>query len=262
MDDTYHTYLNRVVKLTLPASYETQVKNVQTSPKFAVGDDGSRRAVPFPGFSIVTPPGDEDAANRSFYARLMECQQQLNKLLEEDLIVTVAPNSLHFTLADLIWDNAYLSNKERDAQFDRKLVEAIGESFNMCECRTEDSSPSPVWQVYGLTIRPRAIEMCLVPKDEDSYQRIANFRRAIYQNARLISLGIEQQYYFTAHITLAYFGNVDRDFDRSNLIDTLQDLNLQWIDEPQELTVANAQLRRFTDMIHYHREPDWPSISI
>ncbi len=110
----------------------------------------------------------------------------------------------------------------------------------------------------GLTIRPRAIEVSLVPKDEESYQRVLAFRRAIYQSSSLIALGIEQQYYFTAHVTLAYFGNIDREIDRANLIDTLQNYNMHWIDHPQEIIVSEAQLRKFTNMSAYHRKQIGP----
>ena len=34
MDDNYHSYLNRVAKLTLPDTYATQVNTLQESPKF------------------------------------------------------------------------------------------------------------------------------------------------------------------------------------------------------------------------------------
>jgi hypothetical protein len=114
----------------------------------------------------------------------------------------------------------------------------------------------------GLTVRPRAIEVSLVPKDEYSYNQIIAFRRAIYQNSSLISLGIEQQYYFTAHTTLAYFANVQQEIDRVRLSDTLQAYNLHWLDNPKEIILAQGQLRQFTDMYTYERKPNFPVVQL
>ena len=261
MDESYNTYLNRVAKLTLPATYESQVKNLQESPKFHVAEDGSRQPVPFPGYSVITPPGAEDPDNAGFYADLVACQQQLFKQLEPDLIVPVDPGSFHFTLADLIWDSAFKIAIENNSEFEKKLRDRIADSFEIYAQSIPQKQPIR-WQIMGLTIRPRAIEVSLVPKDEESYERILAFRRAIYQSSSLIALGIEQQYYFTAHITLAYFGNVERPIDRVRLIDTLQNYNMHWIDHPQEIVLSEGQLRKFTNMSSYDREPDWPTVQL
>ena len=114
------------------------------------------------------------------------------------------------------------------------------------------------WQMLGLIVMPRAVGICLVPKDEGSYDQILKFRRTIYQNPNLIALGIEQQYHFTAHITLGYFGNISPNLDRDRLSATLSQLNQQWLETPQELWVHRVELRKFDDMTRYYREPDWP----
>jgi hypothetical protein len=261
VDESYHTYLNRVAKLTLTATYESQVKNIQESPKFSLTEDGSRQPIDFPGYSVITPPRQEDPNNKAFYAALVACQQELSKHLESDLIVNVDPDSFHFTLADLIWDSAFKIAVENDPKFEEKLRDRVADSFELYAQSLPKDKPIR-WQIMGLTIRPRAIEVSLVPKDEESYQRVLAFRRAIYQSSSLIALGIEQQYYFTAHVTIAYFGNVDREIDRANLIDTLQNYNMHWIDHPQEIIVSEAQLRKFTNMSNYRREADWPTVSL
>ena len=261
MDESYHTYLNRVAKMTLPATYESQVKTIQESPKFRVMADGSREPVSFPGYSVITPPGAEDPGNSGVYQDLALCQQQLTKLLEPDLLVLVEPASFHFTLADLIWDSAYLMATETNPDFESKLLDRIEDSFKIYQNSIIESKPIR-WQIMGLTVRPRAIEVSLVPKDEYSYNQIIAFRRAIYQSSSLISLGIEQQYYFTAHTTLAYFANVDREIDRARLSNTLQEYNMHWIDHPQEILLGEGQLRKFTDMYNYQRQPNIPTVKL
>ncbi|WP_295615980.1 DUF1868 domain-containing protein [Chamaesiphon sp. GL140_3_metabinner_50] len=261
MDESYQTYLNRVAKMTLPATYESQVKNIQRSPKFRLNEDGTQAPVSFPGYSAITPPGAEDPGNSAVFKDLAACQQQLIEKLEPDLLVLVDPASFHFTLADLIWDSAYLTAVATNADFESKLVDCIADSFKIYQDALVD--PTPIrWQIMGLTVRPRAIEVSLVPKDESSYDRIIALRRAIYQNSSLMALGIEQQYYFTAHTTLAYFANVQQEIDRVRLSDTLQAYNTHWLDNPQEITLAHGQLRKFTDMYTYQREPNFPIVQL
>jgi hypothetical protein len=261
VDESHNTYLNRVAKMTLPATYESQVKNIQQSPKFRLTADGSREPVSFPGYSVITPPGAEDPGNGGVYQELAACQQQLVEQLEPDLLVLVDPASFHFTLADLIWDSAYRMATETNSDFESKLRDRIEDSFQIYN--NSRLEPKPIrWQIMGLTVRPRAIEVSLVPKDEYSYDQIIAFRRAIYQSSSLISLGIEQQYYFTAHTTLAYFANVDREIDRVRLSNTLQAYNMHWLDHPQEIILAQGQLRKFTDMYTYERQPNFPIVQL
>lgn len=260
MDESYHTYLSRVAKMTLPATYESQVKNIQESPKFGL-TDGTRQPVAFPGYSAITPPGAEDPGNSAVFKDLAVCQQRLIEKLEADLLVLVDPASFHFTLADLIWDSAYRMATDANPDFESKLIDRIEDSFKIYQDSIVDTTPIR-WQIMGLTVRPRAIEVSLVPKDESSYDRIIALRRAIYQNSGLISLGIEQQYYFTAHTTLAYFANVQQEIDRVRLSDTLQEYNMHWLDHPQEIILAQGQLRKFTDMYTYQRQPNFPIVQL
>jgi hypothetical protein len=258
VDDNFHSYLNRVAKLTLPDTYASQISNLQESPKFEL--QGQKRVpASFPGYSIITPPAEVDPVNKDIYASLVECQQHLAKNLPTDLIALVDPASFHMTVADLVWDNSYLSLSNADPGFEPKLRQQIAEGFQ----GYQPPSPEPVvWQIMGVMLRPRAIAVSLVPTEEAGYDRITAFRRSVYQNPGLMGLGVEQQYHFTAHITIAYFGNIQQEFDREGFSKMLQDTNLQWIDRPQSLQISQVELRKFTDMTHYQRESDWPIAKI
>ncbi|HEY9875278.1 MAG TPA: DUF1868 domain-containing protein [Candidatus Obscuribacterales bacterium] len=257
MDETYQTYLNRVARLTLPATYQSQVQHIQDSPKFAPHPSGGRKAVPFPGYTVITPPWEEEAENSALYENLKACQEQLLQQLDTDLMVPVPADSFHLTLADLIWDGAYSDAVRGNPDFDVQLRDRIAESFE--QCKTSVTGGNPIhWQLLGLIIMPRAVGVCLLPKHENFYERILQLRRSIYQNPGLIALGIEQQYHFTAHITLGYFGDIPPELYRDRLSATLSQLNDQWLDAPQELWIRRAELRKFDDMTRYYREPDWP----
>ena len=78
----------------------------------------------------------------------------------------------------------------------------------------------------------------------------------------MVALGIEQQYDYTAHMTLGYFNDIPPDLDRGAVVETLATINEQWRDSQLPvLTVKQAQLRYFPDMIHYQRETDWPVVT-
>jgi hypothetical protein len=260
LDDTYQTYVNRVARMTLPESYQAQVQHIQASPKFQ--QSGSAlQAVAFPGYTVVNPPWAEDQQNAAFYQNLAHYQQQIIDHLEPGLIMPVPPESLHMTLADLIWDSAFLHANESPT-FEADLQKQVAQSLQKCQPVPSDS---PIyWQVIGLFLRTRAVGVCLVPRDEASYERVLQIRRAIYQNPDLIALGIEQQYNYTAHVTLGYFGEAVATADRQQISQAFVDLTQPWLDAetPQEICIHRAELRKFDDMTRYYREPDWAALDL
>lgn len=257
MDDTYQVYVNRVARLTLPEAYLSQLELIQESPKYQLQASGQRVAVPFPGYSIVTPPAEEDRENREFYKSLQEIQQQLHQSLDPSFFIPIPPESLHLTLADLIWDSSY-RDAAQTPDFEEKLQSAIAQSFDTLE----SNSDQPIrWQVFGIIVMTRALGVCLVPRDEASYNQILQFRRAVYQNHSVIAAGIEQQYYLTAHITFGYFGAIPEDLDRQKLTQQLSEINQQLLDAPLDFTVKTAELRKFDDMTRYYRASNWPVLT-
>lgn len=258
MDDNYHVYLNRVVKLVQPGTYIAQVQHIQESSKFKSDDSGIRQPAYFPGYTIITPPMQDDTDNQSFYQILQQYQQQLVEKIEPGLLVTVPSSSFHVTLADLIWDDAFL-HAMQNPDFEGKLRLCFDDIFQQCRNLLTLNQPLE-WQILGMMLMPRAIGVCLIPKTESGYEEILQFRRAIYQNSSLIALGIEQQYSFTAHITLGYFGEITPDINRDRLCKSLGELNDQFLhDNPPLFISKRAELRKFDNMINYYRESDWPA---
>jgi hypothetical protein len=240
--------------MILPETHRSQVQHIQESPKFQFSPGQGFEAVPFPGYTIVSPAGADDTANQSLYATLETFQQKLVEQLVP-FFAPVPPSSFHLTLADLLWDDAYAHAAE-NPDFEPRLRQQIAQIFQDCAPISEDK---PVqFQAVGLILMTRAIAICLAPIEERPYDRLLKFRRAIYQNQELIGLGIEQQYYFTAHITLGYFGKVPLADERQTLLSCIDQLNQQWLElEPQHFLVHRAELRKFDNMVHYYRQPDW-----
>ncbi|MEM8780430.1 MAG: DUF1868 domain-containing protein [Cyanobacteria bacterium P01_G01_bin.49] len=257
MDETYQTYVNRVASLTVPAAYKTQLKNIQKSPKFQ-----DRQPVSFPGYTILTPPYQDDLINQAFYEQLTLTQQQLIAKIEPKILIPVPPESFHLTVADLIWNDSYREAIKNDENFDHKIKEGIGESFKNYQQLNQEAGEID-WQIVGLLVFPRALVVGLVPCNEFSYGKIAQIRQTIYQNEALMALGIEQQYYFTAHITLGYFDKIPLELDANFLESVLLSFNDQWLEkDPQVLRIKEVELRKFEDMMNYLSSSNNPSVRL
>jgi hypothetical protein len=109
---------------------------------------------------------------------------------------------------------------------------------------------------------PRAIAVTLNPSNEAAYDRIIALRRAVYQSSSLMQLGIDQQYNLTAHVTLGYFGTSADPLDGQELAQFLDDCAIAAKTAAPPFSVTRAELRKFTDMTQYHREPDFPVLSL
>lgn len=282
MDDTYQVYVNRLAGMMSRDAYYGQAQNIQSSSKYELTGSGRWQAVSFPGYTVMTPIWQDAPANtnQAVYQRLQDYQTRLVKAFPPNLLVPVPAESFHVTIADLIWDDAY-RHASQDANFTTEIQERIADSF--LKSQTLRSAEPVEWQILGLILMPRAIAVGLVPKNEASYNRICSLRRQIYQNPELVALGIEQQYHFTAHITLGYFADVDgaKAFWSENgaasltgeegkpspfaaeMSQILSQFNDEWLnpDDPAVMIINHARLYQFDSMTQYHHPPDWPSFA-
>ncbi len=259
MDEDFQTYLNRAMHLILPETCRSQIQHIQESPKFRLVPDQGLQAAPFPGYAIITPPAIDETENQSLYSLLEHYQQQLVEDLGAQLFALVPPESFHLTLADLIWDSRYRDALQKP-DYDNQLRQQIATIFDQTAW-LQEGAPIRL-QAIGFFIMTRAIALCLVPTDEAAYDRVLKFRRAIYQNRELIGLGIEQQYYFTPHITLGYFGDVPPPEALQQCCESLVTLNQRWLEgKQQDFWVKQAELRKFDDMTRYYRETNWATFT-
>ena len=254
MDENYQTYVNRLVRLTLPTAYQGQLTHIQKSPKFK-----DRQPIPFPGYTLITPPQGDDLINHEFYIHLARIQQELIEKIP-DLLIPVPTSSFHFTAANLIWEERYRQSRQSYPDYEQQIRNAIQNSFDQYRANAPFAATQQ-WQVLGLLIYPRALVVGLVPQDEAAYEGLTLLRRAVYQNRDLIGLGVDQQYHFTAHITLGYFDDIPDAFDRDRLVELLIQINDRWLDQPPPLfTLQQVQLRQFENMVQYDRKPGDPVI--
>ncbi len=256
MDDNYQNYINRVAPTILPKAHQYQLANIRQSAKFDSG-----KPVSFPGYTVMTPTSEDDRENYNFYHQLELLQQQLLATVSPDLIALVPPSTFHVTIADLIWDNDYRDAVKKNPQFPNQLQDTITHSFQEYKSAFSPSKPLK-FRLLGLTVFPRAVIVSLIPDCEEDYNQIISLRRCIYQNPSLMALGIEQQYNFTAHVTLGYFEKIPTEVEQESLVSILDDLNQQWLEkESPILMIKKVELRKFEDMITYILEQNYPSIT-
>lgn len=261
MNETYQDYINRVVPMTLQANYQTQLNHIQKSAKFEQG-----KAVNFPGYTIMTPTCEVDNLNQEFYSQIESLKQQINQNIPTELLVMLPLESFHLTIADLIWENNYLAGIKDNPEFENNLRQEVDKSFT--EYKKTQTATNPLeFQILGVTIFPRAMAISLVAKTEADYQQINQLRQSIYQNRNLIALGVQQQYPFTAHITIGYFGEISPEVKSPSgsisekLIQSVDAINQQLIDvDTFTLKIERVQLHKFDNMINYYREADWPEV--
>jgi hypothetical protein len=256
VDDNYQSYINRVAPQTLAIAYEQQLANAQGSPKFAQGNP-----VPFPGFSLVTPIAAEDSTNKDFYNHLAIVQQRVGTILGDRLILVPA-DSLHLTVADLIWNGPYQELRRQNPDFEQNLCACVQHSFADCQLQ-EIQYKNCQWQILGILILPRSLGVVLAPQQESDYDPLMIVRRVVYQNSTLIALGIEQQYRYTAHITLGYFDTaIEHLEDPQAWGEKLSQINDQWLEsDPQILNIHSVELRYFSDMTCFTRQSHYPILS-
>ena len=256
MTITYQSYVNKVVQMTLASNYQQQLKFIQSSPKFKGGE-----AQEFPGYTIITTPAKEDSFNNKINQEITQLQATLKQQLDDRLFVTVPPETFHITIADLIWDQAYKSAVQENGDFDELLIAEIDKIFaNSNEILTGVESLD--LEVVGLSIFPRAIAVCFIPT-EASYEKLIKLRQLIYQNKQIINLGIEQQYDFVGHVTLGYFNEIPEDLDYEKVESIVKTVNQEWITNDLPMfNIKQWELRKFSDMLTYTRQPEWASIKL
>jgi hypothetical protein len=175
-------------------------------------------------------------------------------MLPDALGIPLPPDSFHLTVADLVWNGAYEQKLEAQADYEETLRQ---EMATVLAQQAGDRATIRL-QVLGFMVMTRAISIALAPHTEADYDRILNLRQAIYQSPKLLALGIEQQYDFTAHITLGYFGKIPATLASEPLSGQLAELNGQFLESFPEFDVGQAELRKFDNMTHYYRQLDWP----
>ena len=129
LNDSYQAYINRAIGLTRSEQYQQQLQNIHSSPKYQQGESGEWSPVPFPGCTLIAPPSGEDPVNQPFYDALQAAQAQLGKVLPKDFFIPIPTTSLHITVADLLWADAFVQ-AQKLPDFEATLHREMAAVFN------------------------------------------------------------------------------------------------------------------------------------
>ena len=242
-DGTIEDYRTR---LRYWISVEGSLEAVQAVEPTAKYESGQPK--PFPGLSIVSPPGPESHQWESFYRPLLALRTKLLDGLK-GVHLPVPGMSLHVTAADLIAGPRYLDAKANNARFDADIIHRVEQLWHT----TEPVGVSLRWRLSGLAFFQHAIVALLEPFSESDYDPIIQLRDAIYDDQTLKAWGVRRPKPFMAHITLSYYGETPSLSDRQQWLIRADEFRsaTKVISEP--LVIDQVELRHFPDMSAYHR---------
>ena len=174
---------------------------------------------PFPGFTLMTPPGAQDPLQSELYQRLTGLQRALARSLGEGRLSLLPPESFHLTVADLFAaEAAQAAGRQLSAPGAPEEPRSPGELFpgemllgrRLLSWFQREipalSSPLPWrWEVAGLALFEHALVLLFRPSRERDYQQLTELRETIYGSPELAALGLRAPRPLMAHITLAYY---------------------------------------------------------
>jgi len=241
--------------LTEAALRREAAKRQGPARRFTSENGGVWTAVPFWGYTIITPTFQEEhhRVNVATYARLGDVQQLLSGRLGLAQYAPVPITSLHLTITDLVSSTEYeklAATFLREQDFRQAVSSCFGQLCIQGVVRAE---------VVGLSLFSSRVVIALVGfEDEQGYQRLRLFRDAVYRDETLSSFGIKQKSKYTGHITLAYVESVLTEPEQDRLACTLADLNQRLFASPLPLNVSRGEMRRFDDVSRFYRKRGWP----
>ena len=214
-DGHLNDYHARVAQAVSERGLQAALPGLKRSEKYLP----SGAPAPFPGFTLMTPPGVQDPLQNELYRRLSALQRSLVRDLGEKRLSLLPPESFHLTVADLF-------AAEGAQRAGRKLVASstaeeshsseelfLGEALlgrcllSWFQRKTPEllSALPWRWEVAGLALFEHALVLLFVPSGKEDYRLLTELRETIYRSPELASLGLRAPRPLMAHITLAYY---------------------------------------------------------
>ena len=170
----YMTYVEEViVENKADKSYGRRV--TYPARRFLLQPSGAT-AIPFRGYTIITPPRDEDdahAGNGPAYNTLDAARAGLASV---DGLVMAPPKEWHMTLAGLVAEREYaaLEASKRTGH----LVGGVHALF--CDMQQFGAFPVCNMDIRGVALLPTCVIAVLAPTTQQDYQTLLSFRHFIY----------------------------------------------------------------------------------
>ena len=216
-------------------------------------------AIPLPGYTIITTPfeNENNEGNKQAYEVLAKVQDELLKRLDIPKYAKTPKESFHMTVADLISKQDYMLNIERLGRED-DFVRMVRRLFTADKV-IRVGNQSPEMLINGLSLFPSFVIAVVSSEDKTSYNKLLDFRNAIYSDKGLQKRAIKAPgFKYTFHVTLAYIEDYLTIDECKRLKCTLAELNQRYFATPLPFKVLHAELRKFNDMSCFYRQRDWP----
>ncbi len=248
-------YNNRIESLLTETTLRQRAGEIKPpAGRFMRKDTGEWTPLEHPGYTIITPPfeDEEEEDNVQTYETLRDVQQFILERLNPLQYAPAPEAPLHFTISDLVSGDTY--KKRVDGPQEQSFLIALASCFDELNLRGAIKM-----NVLGVSLFLGGFVIALVGAyDEQSYKRLMLFRNAIYEAERLKNFGVLRKFKFTGHITLAYIESELSAKDRTRLAKTLVDVKERFFDNPLPLNVVRADVRKFDDMSRFYRCEGWP----
>lgn len=253
-EDNFNDYNNRISRMVSEKEIQSRVNRLKgTVNRFEwIHERNDWRPIRHPGYTIITPcsDGERDKENIATYRSLEEIQ---NKLLKSFPSFAPAPKgTFHLTIADLISSERYdriISDKKENS-----FLSAISSIFNQLKL-----CGSIKMKVKGVSILPPCFVIAPVSaEDNEGYIRLIRFRNYIYVDKELKNYGVNREYKFTGHITLAYIEkNISIDNEtKERIYERLNTINQDF--KPLALNVKRIEVCHFDDMERFNWNENLP----
>jgi hypothetical protein len=271
MEKSYQDYIRLENGLLSDKAMREAAHQMKTLGKFKKceindGEEGSEEieeggaveweAIPYEGYTLITPTFFDDQNNEACYSRLKNIQ---DVILNLSLIskpaykqfVAAPAEAFHMTLARLISDDMYTQRLQNTREDD--FLAALSRLFEAMP-----SSGSLNFEVRGIALFHGVIAALVAPATEQDYQRLQEFRDSIYNDPELTELGVERKRGFNGHISLLYLEEDLSGADREILAAQISDINQKFFAKPLLFTVIRGEVRKFNNFLRFYREEEWP----
>ena len=239
---------------------------LQSSPKYREG-----HALPYSGFTLMTPSSDLDDLSAPLYRVIESAQTHFTRTFSPHLI-PVPPQSFHVTGADLISGDAFTSQLYGASidTYRMRLIEALKLTLKSSSLGSKSGSQvTSLWNFRGFSLFESALVALFTPMYDQTYTALVQQRAHLYHSPYLTQLGVVSPRPLMLHITLAYFTeSLALDLKAQELL-TTEVLRYQrdnfylsssnkgephhsWCDDQRlMLTLTSFYLHFFTDMQSY-----------
>ncbi len=205
VSDLSHTEYRKSLVASVGESLETLSSKPAGKYQLPSPTTKERKPVDCPGITLLAEPiRAKDPCNpyaiEGFIAKNLEKLQDKIKG-ETSRFVPVPPETLHLTVADLLWEERYevLINSQGSEIQKTPLFQEIDRLLK----RLGGSSTSLSATIVGVGGFPGVV-VALVDFESSDYDRIKSCRDEIYSNFVLANYGVFREYPFLGHVTLGY----------------------------------------------------------